>query len=102
MEPISHQMQKLHLLQEEERSPSLQKTKPMEMLSLKAIRNHPYQTYKRQHRHIDKHSKTTQGSIPSTTWGQIKCLTDMAKKAIKEWETGRNSCCSSASYDHHH
>jgi hypothetical protein len=58
MEPISHQMQKLHLM-EEERSPSLPKTKPTEILSLKAIRNHPYQSYKRQHHHIDKHSKIT-------------------------------------------
>jgi hypothetical protein len=42
MEPISHQMQKLHLM-EEDRSPSPLKTKPTEILSLKAIRNHPYQ-----------------------------------------------------------
>jgi hypothetical protein len=47
MEPISHQMQKLHLT-EEEKSPSPPKTKPTEILSLKAIRNHPYQSYKRQ------------------------------------------------------
>jgi hypothetical protein len=39
-------MQKLHLM-EEERSPSPPKTKPLEILSLKAIRNHPYQSYKR-------------------------------------------------------
>jgi hypothetical protein len=51
MEPISHQMQKLHLM-EEGRSPSLPKTKPTEMLSLKAIRNHPYQSYNRQHHHF--------------------------------------------------
>jgi hypothetical protein len=44
MEPISHQMQKLHLMGEE-RSPSLLKTKPTEILSLKVIRNHPYQSY---------------------------------------------------------
>jgi hypothetical protein len=46
MEHISHQMQKLHLM-EEERCPSPPKTKPTEILSLKAIVNHPYQTYKR-------------------------------------------------------
>jgi hypothetical protein len=57
MEPISHEMRKLHLT--EERSPSLPNTKPMEILSLKAIRNHPYWSYKRQHHHIDKCSKTT-------------------------------------------
>jgi hypothetical protein len=44
MEPISHQMQKLHLM-EEERSPSPPKTKPTEILSLKAIRNHLYMSY---------------------------------------------------------
>jgi hypothetical protein len=53
MEPISHQMQKLHLM-EEERSPSPPKTKPMEILSLKAIRDHPYWSYKRQHHHLNK------------------------------------------------
>jgi hypothetical protein len=53
MEPISHQIQKLHLM-EEERRPSPPKTKPMEILSLKAIRNHPYPSYKRQHHHLDK------------------------------------------------
>jgi hypothetical protein len=63
MEPISHQMQKLHIM-EEERSPSLPKTKPTEILSLKLIRNHPYRFYKRQHHHVDKCSKTTQGSLP--------------------------------------
>jgi hypothetical protein len=46
MEPISHQMQKLNLM-EEERSSSPPKTKPMEILSLKVVRNHPYQSYKR-------------------------------------------------------
>jgi hypothetical protein len=69
---------------EEERSPSLPKTKPTEILSLKAIRNHPYQSYKRQHHHLDKRSKTTRGST-APTWGQIKCLVDMAKNAIKGW-----------------
>jgi hypothetical protein len=83
MEPISHQMQKLHLM-EEERSPSLPKTKLTEILSLKAIRNHPYQSYKRQHHHLDKRSKTTWGSIPPT-WGQIKCLVDMDKNDMKGW-----------------
>jgi hypothetical protein len=34
-------------LMEEERSPSPLKTKPMEILSLKEIRSHPYQSYKR-------------------------------------------------------
>jgi hypothetical protein len=63
MEPISHQIQKLHLM-EEEKSPSPLKTKTTEILSLKAIRNHPYWSYKRQHHHIEKHSKTTQGSTP--------------------------------------
>jgi hypothetical protein len=63
MEPISHQMQKLHLTKEE-RSPSPPKTKPAEILSLKVIKNHPYQSYKRQHHHLDKRSKTTQGSMP--------------------------------------
>jgi hypothetical protein len=76
-------MQKLHLM-EEERSPSPPKTKPLEILSLKVIRNHPYQSCKRQHHHLDKGSKTTQRSTPPT-WGQIKCLVDMAKNAIKEW-----------------
>jgi hypothetical protein len=81
MEPISHQMQKLHLMKEE-RSPNPPKTKPTEILSLKAIRNHPYWSYKRKHHHLDKRSKTTQGStLP--TWGQIKRLVDMAKNAIK-------------------
>jgi hypothetical protein len=56
-------MQKLHLM-EEERSPNPQKTKPTEILSLKAIRNHPYWSYKRQLHHLDKHSETTQGSTP--------------------------------------
>jgi hypothetical protein len=83
MEPISHQMQKLHLT-EEERSPSPPKTKLAEILPLKVIRNYPYWSYKRQHHHYDKHSKTTQGSTPPT-WGQIKCLVDMAKNAIKGW-----------------
>jgi hypothetical protein len=82
MEPISHQMQKLHLT--EERSPSSLKIKLMEILSLQVIRNHPYQSYKRQHHHLDKHSKTTWGSTPPT-WGQIKCLVDMTKNAIKWW-----------------
>jgi hypothetical protein len=50
MEPISHQMQKLHLM-EEESSPSLPKTKPMEILSLKVIRDHPYWSYKRTSSH---------------------------------------------------
>jgi hypothetical protein len=76
-------MQKLHVM-EEERNPSLPKTKPREILSLKVIRNHPYQSYKRQHHHLDKHSKTTRGCTPPT-WGQIKCLVDMAKNAIKGW-----------------
>jgi hypothetical protein len=65
MESISHQMKKLHLM-DEERSTSPLKTKPMEILSLKAIRNNPYQSYKRQHHHLDKCSKTTQGSTPPT------------------------------------
>jgi hypothetical protein len=56
-------MQKLHLM-EEERSPSLPKTKPTEILSLKAIRNNPSRSYKRQHHHLDKCSKTTPGSTP--------------------------------------
>jgi hypothetical protein len=47
-------------------------------------KDHPYWSYKRQHRHIDKRSKTTQGSTPPT-WGQIKCLVDMVKNAIKWW-----------------
>jgi hypothetical protein len=81
MEPISHQMQKLHLM-EEERNPSPPKTKSTEVLSLKAIRNHPYRSYKRQHHHLDKLSKTTRGSTPPV-WGQIKCLVDMAKNATK-------------------
>jgi hypothetical protein len=63
MEPISHQMQKLHLM-EEERSLSLPKTKLMEILSLKVIRNHPHQSYKRQLHHLNKRSKTTWGSTP--------------------------------------
>jgi hypothetical protein len=63
MEPISHQMQKLHLM-EEERSPSPPKTKLTEILSLKTIRNHPYRSYKRQHHHLDKHSKTTRDLLP--------------------------------------
>jgi hypothetical protein len=83
MEPISYQMQKLHLM-EEKRSSSPLKTKLTEILSLKDIRNHTYQSYKRQHHHLDKHSKTTWGSTPPT-WGQIKCLVDMAKNAIKGW-----------------
>jgi hypothetical protein len=78
-----YQMQKLHLT-EEKRSPSPLRTKLTEILSLKAIRNHPYLSYKRQHLHIDKHSKTTWRSTPPT-WGQIKCLVDMAKNAIKGW-----------------
>jgi hypothetical protein len=61
MEPISHQMHKFHLTEEEGRL-SLLKTKPTEILSLKVIRNLPYQSYKRQHHYIDKHSKTTLGS----------------------------------------
>jgi hypothetical protein len=40
MEPISHQMPKL-LLIEEERSPSQPRTNLMEVPPLKAIRNHP-------------------------------------------------------------
>jgi hypothetical protein len=76
-------MQKLHLT-EEERSPSLLKTKPTEILTLKVIRNHTYWSYKRQLHHLDKCSKTTRGSTPPT-WGQIKCLVDMAKNAIKGW-----------------
>jgi hypothetical protein len=78
MELISHQMQKLHLM-EEERSPSPPRTNPTEILSLKVIRNHPY------HHHLHKRGKTTQGST-SPTWGQIKCLVDMAKNAVKGWE----------------
>jgi hypothetical protein len=38
-------MQKLHLT--EERSPSPPKSKPTEILSLKVIRNYPYQSFKR-------------------------------------------------------
>jgi hypothetical protein len=63
MEPISYQMQKLHMM-EEERSSSLPKTKPTDILSLKVIRNLPYQSYKRQHDDLDKCSKTTWGSTP--------------------------------------
>jgi hypothetical protein len=62
----------------------MQKLHLMEILPLKDIRNHPYQSYKRQHHHLDKLSKTNQGSIPSTS-GQIKCLVDMAKNVIKGW-----------------
>jgi hypothetical protein len=40
MEPIRHQIQKLHLM-EEERSPSPLKNKLTDILPLKAIRNHP-------------------------------------------------------------
>jgi hypothetical protein len=83
MEPINHQMQKF-CLKEEERSPSPPKTKLMEILSLKAIKNHPYWPYKRQHHHIDKSSKTTWECNPPA-WGQIKCLVDIAKNAIKGW-----------------
>jgi hypothetical protein len=43
----THQMQKFHLM-EEGRSPSPPKTKPNQILSLKAIRNHPYRSYRRQ------------------------------------------------------
>jgi hypothetical protein len=86
MEPISHQMQKLHLM-EEERSSSPPKTKQTEILSLKAIRNHPSGSYKRQHYHLDKCSKIIWGSTPPT-WGQIKCLVDMAMNAIKGWGQG--------------
>jgi hypothetical protein len=64
MEPISYQMQKLHLM-EEKRSSSPLKTKLTEILSLKDIRNHTYQSYKRQHHHLDKCSKTTQDLLPN-------------------------------------
>jgi hypothetical protein len=74
-------MQKLHLM-EEERNPSPLKTKPMEILSLKVIRNHPL--YKRHHHPLDKYSETIRGPTPPT-WGQVKCLVDMAKNAIKGW-----------------
>jgi hypothetical protein len=40
MEPISHQMKKLHLM-EEEQSPSPLKTKPMEILSLGSDKEPP-------------------------------------------------------------
>jgi hypothetical protein len=69
---------------EDERSPSPLKTKPREILSLKAISNHPYQSYKGQHHHLDKCSKTTWRSTPPS-WGQIKYLVDMTKNAIKGW-----------------
>jgi hypothetical protein len=81
MKSISYQMHKLHLT-EEEKSPSPPKTKPTEILSLKVTRNHAYWSYKRQYHHLDKCSKTTRGSTPPT-WGQIKCLLDMTKNAIK-------------------
>jgi hypothetical protein len=71
-------------MMEQERSPSPPKTKPTEILSLKVIKNHHYQSYKRQHDDLDKCSKTTWGSNPPT-WGQIKCLVDTAKNAIKGW-----------------
>jgi hypothetical protein len=47
---------------EEERSPNPPRTNLMEVLPLKAIMNHPYQSYKKKHHHIDKHGKTIQRS----------------------------------------